>query len=88
MNQILKRCVYNMGTDRQAEFLADLGGMKPREKEVFMMMHADKGDDYIMDTLGYTKKSYAPIEKAVRTKLLLAVMECINECINNQMLAL
>lgn len=60
-----------------AKFLAELGGMSEAETAVFLEIHRGKTDSAIMDFLGYTRKSYARIERAVRKKLAIAVMQCI-----------
>lgn len=78
MNQILRDNVYNRGTQRHVDFLAELGGMNEEEKQVFQLTHEGKSDTYIQDTIGLSRKGYDRIMEAVRAKLLLAVFECIN----------
>lgn len=78
MNQVLKDTVYNRGTKKQALFMARIGGMNEEETEIFLMLHAGKSDQVIMDVQGLSRKSYLRIEESIRAKLLLAVFECIN----------
>ena len=78
MNQSLKRFVYRRGSVKQAEFLAELGGMNTDETSVFLMLHDGKDDQYIQDMLCISRSAYELIEESVRAKLLLAVFECIN----------
>ena len=80
MNQILKDSVYNRGTQKHVDFLAALGGMNEEEKKVFQMTHDGKSDTFIQDEIGVSRKTYDRIMEAVRAKLLLAVFECINNC--------
>lgn len=83
MNQALKYNVYTKGSVKQAEFLAELGGMNREERELFMMLHEGKSDLFIQEELGLTRRSYERVEESVRAKLLLAVFDCINKCYND-----
>lgn len=78
MNQILKDSVYGMGTQKQAKFMADIGGMNDEERTVFYMLHEKKSDLTIQEELGLSRKAFERIESSVRAKLLLAVFQCIN----------
>ena len=78
MNQILKDVVYSKGTQRQVNFMADLGGMNTEERQFFQLVHEGKTDLYIQEELGVTRKTYVRIEESVRAKLLIAIFECIN----------
>lgn len=78
MNQILKDTVYNKGTRKQVNFLAEIGGMNDEEKEIFNLIHAGKTDAYIQDSMNLTRRTYERIEESIRAKLLLAIFECIN----------
>lgn len=84
MNQTLKETVYGKGTKRQAEFMAELGGMNEEEKEMFFMMHEGKTDQVIMDYMNLSKRSYKRVEESVRAKLLLAIFDCINYRMNEE----
>lgn len=78
MNQVLKDSVYGMGTDKQVDFMANVGGMNEEEHAVFKLLHRKKSDTYIQYELGLSRKSYDRIVESVRAKLLLAVFYCIN----------
>ena len=78
MNQILKDIVYGKGTQRQVNFMAELGGMTEEERSVFQMIHEGQTDLFIQEELCLDRKTYKRIEEAVRAKLLIAVFECIN----------
>ena len=77
MNQILKDTVYGKGTQRQIDFMAQLGGMNEEEKKLFQMIHEGKSEVIIQDMLSLSRKSYERVEESVRAKLLIAVFECI-----------
>lgn len=77
MNQILKDTVYGKGTQRQVDFMAQLGGMNEEEKKLFQMIHEGKSEVVIQDMLSLSRKSYERVEESVRAKLLIAVFECI-----------
>ena len=77
MNQILKDTVYGKGTQRQVDFMAQLGGMNEEEKKLFQMIHEGKSEVVIQDLLSLSRKSYERVEESVRAKLLIAVFECI-----------
>lgn len=83
MNQCLKNAVYNKGTDAQAKFMAELGGMHEEEYEIFMLIHKGHTDLFIQEERGITKPAYQRIEDSIRSKLLLAVFECINYKMNH-----
>lgn len=83
MNQCFKDRVYNRGTLKQVEFLAELGGMNQEEKEIFILIHGGKTESYIQDIKGLSRKSYERIEENIRAKLLIAIFECINSKMNN-----
>lgn len=83
MNQILKDTVYNKGTKRQAQFLAEIGGMNEEETEIFFLIHEGKTDGYIQDVCNLSRRSYERIEESIRAKLLLAIFECINHHMEN-----
>lgn len=78
MNQILKDKVYHLGTPKQVEFMAELGGMNEEEKKIFRLIHDGKSDLFIQEEIGISKNGYARVEEAIRAKLLLAVFDCIN----------
>ena len=78
MNQRLKGAVYGKGTRAQAEFIASLGGMSTEEMGIFYGFHAGKPDEVIMDEMGLDRKAFKRIEENVRTKLSIALFECIN----------
>lgn len=83
MNQILKDTIYGKGTDRQARFMAELGGMNEEETAVLMLIHKGRTDITIQQDLSLSRKSYERVEESVRAKLLLAVFECINSKMNS-----
>ena len=78
MNQILKDKVYHLGTPKQVEFMAELGGMNEEEKKIFRLIHDGKSDLFIQEEIGISKNGYVRVEEAIRAKLLLAVFDCIN----------
>lgn len=78
MNQFLKRSVYQRGTEKQALFLAELGGMNEEEKQMFLFLHAGKDDQFIQDMMNISRSAAGRIEESLRAKLLLAIFECIN----------
>lgn len=83
MNQAIKECVYGKGTAEQIAYMARIGGMNEAEKELFEMLHENKTDTYIMDVMGLNRKTYEKIESSMRTKLVIAIFECINNHMNN-----
>ena len=82
MNQVLKRCVYGMGNQHHVDYLADLAGMDSTEINVFQMLHEKRDDQFIMDTLGMDKNAFQPVEHCVRMKLYLAIMRCVDRCMD------
>lgn len=78
MNQNLKGAVYGKGTRRQANFIADIGGMTNEERCIFFGFHEGKPDDVIMDELGMDRKTFKNVEDRVRVKVSIAIFECIN----------
>ena len=78
MNQVLKRTVYQRGTEKQALFMAELGGMNDEETQMFLLLHSGKDDQFIQDMMSVSRSAMERIEEALRAKLLLAVFECIN----------
>lgn len=78
MNQYLKFAVYTMGTTKQCDFMAQLGGMSEDEKTVFTMLHDGRNEVEIQDKLHLSKSAYDLIEERVRKKVLIAVFDCIN----------
>lgn len=78
MNQNLKNVVYGKGSQKHIDFMAEIGGMNDDEKAVFQMLHERKIDEVIQAELGLSKSAYIQIEESVRSKLLVAVFECIN----------
>lgn len=77
MNQILKDCVYTLGSDEEVEFIAMLGGMNDEDKKVFNLLHLNENDLDIQAELGLSKEAYKRIEDSVRKKVLIAVFKCI-----------
>lgn len=82
MNQVMQRRVYQLGTDEQAEFLADISGMKGEVRRAFLLLHDGYKEQFIRNELGIEHDAYALIEEMVSTKLLLAVFDCINHRMN------
>lgn len=78
MNQLLKDCVYTKGTKEQIDFMAQLGGMNEEETMVFNYLHQGKSDTYIQDAIGVSRSAYDKIVLSVRTKLAIAIFDCIN----------
>lgn len=78
MNQTIKEVVYKKGTTKQIDFIAKIGGMNEEETNVFKLIHEGRSDEYIIDVLGLTRKSYKKVEDAMRIKLVIALFECIN----------
>lgn len=85
MNQAIKERVYRCGSKKQAEYMANISGMSEEQRRMLMLLHDGKPDDFIMDTMGLSRKSYKRIEESMRMKLLLAVFQCINWCMDNEM---
>ena len=79
MNQVLKNSVYRKGTQRHINFMADLGGMNQEERDVFQLLHEGYSDLDIQTEKCMSKSAYESVEEQVRSKLLLAVFDCINE---------
>lgn len=77
MNQCLKDTIYGKGTQKQVDFMATLGGMNELETKVFQLIHEGKTDLYIQEELALSRTSYQKVEDSVRSKLLVAVFECI-----------
>lgn len=84
MNQILKDSVYKLGNNQHVEFLSNVGGMDEEERNVFMMLHKGYSDITIQTDLNLSRKAYDRIERTVRTKLTLALFECINRAMDSQ----
>lgn len=63
--------------------MAELGGMNKEEKEIFILIHEGKTEAYIQDVKELSRKSYERLEENIRSKLLIAVFECINSKMNN-----
>lgn len=82
MNQTIKEIVYRKGNLRQINFIAEIGGMDKEESDVFRLIHEGRSDEYIIDVLGMTRKSYKKVEDSMRTKLVVALFECINSHMN------
>ena len=82
MNQSIKEVVYGKGTDKQINFIAMVGGMNSEETQMFHLIHDGRSDAYIIDTMGLSRKSFKKIEDSMRTKLVVALFECINKYMN------
>lgn len=82
MNQNLKDCVYGKGNDEQVDFMAKMGGMNDEEKKFFIMLHKGKSDTFIQDELGISRSAFIKIENSVRSKLCIAIFDCINIAMN------
>lgn len=78
MNQALKECVYGMGSKRHVDFMAELAGMSEIEKQMIHLIHDGQTDLFIQEELGLSRSAYQRIESSMRTKLLVAVFDCIN----------
>lgn len=78
MNQTIKEVVYKKGSHKQINFIAEIGGMDEEETSVFKLIHEGRSDEYIIDVLGMSRKSYKKVEDSMRTKLVVALFECIN----------
>ena len=83
MNQTIKEVVYKKGSAKQIRFIADIGGMDSEERQVFELIHEGRSDEYIIDVLGMSRKSYKKVEDSMRTKMVVALFECINSHMNN-----
>lgn len=79
MNQVLKDVVYTLGTQKQVDFVAEVGGMNYEEKMFFQLQHERKSDSYIQDEMCLNRRSFDRIQESVRAKLKLAVFYCINK---------
>lgn len=84
MNQTIKEVVYKKGSAKQIKFIAEIGGMDEEETNVFKLIHEGRSDEYIIDVLGMSRKSYKKVEDAMRTKLVVALFECINSHMNEK----
>lgn len=83
MNQTIKEVVYKKGSNKQINFIAEIGGMNEEETNVFKLIHEGRSDEYIIDVLGLSRKSYKKVEDSMRTKMVIALFECINCHMNN-----
>lgn len=84
MNQVLKDTIYSMGTQRQVNYMAMLGGMNDEERRMFQLIHEGRTDLYIQTELNLTRETYKKIEDSVRKKLLVAVFSCIDYRIDRE----
>lgn len=80
MNQEIKRCVYALGNQSDVAYIANVCGMDDTEAAVLQMWHDKRDDQFIMDSIGCGKNSFRLIEKCVRLKLAIGVMQCIHRC--------
>lgn len=78
MNQKIKDLIYTKGTQQQINFMAELGGMNEEEKTIFQLFHEGRSDEYIQDTLNISRSAFEKVSMSVRTKLIIAVFDCIN----------
>lgn len=78
MNQALKFDVYQLGTDEQAEFISVCAGLNELERNVFMAWHHGTEDLDIIADYGLSDKTYRPLERRIRSKIAIAVFDCIN----------
>lgn len=78
MNQVIKDLVYRKGSQRQVDFIAELGGMNLEEKKFLQLAHEGQTDLFIQEELGLDKKVFSRVEDLVSCKLNIAVFECIN----------
>lgn len=83
MNQVLKRCVYSLGTDEQVDFVAKMGGMNDTEKKIFKKMHQGEKDLEIQMDMNMSDNTHETFETSVRLKVAVAVLQCIDRCMNN-----
>lgn len=80
MNQELKRCVYALGNQEDVDYMISACGMDDIEAKVFQMWHEKRDDQYIMDAIGCSQQAFRLIERCVRLKLAISVMQCIHRC--------
>ena len=85
MNQVLKRCVYSLGSDDQVEYIAKVGGMSQTERDVFVRLHRGETDLSIQTDLNMSDSTYQTIETSVRLKLAVAVLNCIDHSMRMSM---
>lgn len=79
MNQILKDSVYGLGTQKQIDYMAEIGGMNDEERKFFQLVHERKSDQFIQDELGLSRRSFDRVQSAVKAKLTIAIFSCINK---------
>lgn len=78
MNQSFKTDIYQLGTDEQAEFLIHHAGLTELERNIFWAWRNGEEDINIAgDYLDGNEKKLKSVERKVRTKIAIAVFDCI-----------
>lgn len=79
MNPVLRKSVYQMGNQKQLDFLKMVTGMNEEEQRMFQLLHGIDSEECIMAEMGYTnKKTYKDAEQLIRKKVAVGIMESIN----------
>lgn len=79
MNQAFKNEIYQLGTDEQANFIVRNAGLNEKEREVFWAWRNGEEDiDIAADYLGGNEKKLKALERKIRTKIAIAVFDCIS----------
>ena len=78
MNQAFKTEIYQLCTDKQAEFIAAHAGLTETEKAVLWAWRKGEEDINIAgDFFEGNEKKLKAVERKIRTKITLAVFDCI-----------
>lgn len=78
MNQAFKNEIYQLGTDKQAEFIVRNAGLNDKEQEVFWAWRSGEEDINIAaDYFDGNEKRLKTVERKIRTKIAIAVFDCI-----------
>ena len=78
MNQAFKNEIYQLCTNAQAEFICNHAGLTEKEMEIFWAWREGEEDINIAaDYLDGNEKKLKAIERKIRTKISIAVFDCI-----------
>lgn len=79
MNPVLRKSVYQMGNQKQVDFIIKVAGMNREEQQMFRLLHGVDSEECIMAELGYSsKKTYKDAEQILRKKVAAGILEAIN----------
>lgn len=78
MKQSYKTDIYQLGTDEQADFVVRNAGLTELEDNIFWAWRRGEEDiDIAGDYLDGNEKKLRSVERRVRTKIAIAVFDCI-----------